>query len=525
MPPCFTVYASDSEDSGSEETELLPGEDQSWDEAVRLVESGQRVPGTISDMPPRALCGCGRPLHRLAALPTWAACLAFARTKECDRCEDPVLAGELHFVCQKCSGKLVCKDCGPGVYIDRMYDYFNCSTKERKSHPLPTTVMHVRSARARIEGRHTRSALLEDPDKELAVKVVEFADNLAEQTSAEEDLLDCKWQIGTGLLFQMLGASSAEEAAQCLITLANAVRNIVAAQPVLTEASVPCKVYGDTHGQLRDLLLLFHGFGRPGKPDAPNAVFNGDFVDRGAHQLELLALLFSLKILFPTHVWLNRGNHEDSVMNAKYGFQNACLVALGKELGVHVFHAISLTFCHLPLACLVGGKALVLHGGIGDGNWFLNDMKAVTRPLDHSKLQEPQHRWLWNILWSDPIEDDQVGTSVFGVHNSPRSKIAVKFGWNVTQAFCAKNGLDLVIRSHQSKKGGLGFDVMHNEKLVRIFTARDYDQNFNDGAVLHVCEDEEGVLAVRSQVLGSVAKGDPEMTRGKSRKTKKKPAC
>ena len=47
---------------------------------------------------------------------------------------------------------------------------------------------------------------------------------------------------------------------------------------------------GDIHGQLRDLLLFFHAFGLPTK-SGPRFVFNGDFVDRGAHQLEAPSLL------------------------------------------------------------------------------------------------------------------------------------------------------------------------------------------------------------------------------------------
>lgn len=49
-------------------------------------------------------------------------------------------------------------------------------------------------------------------------------------------------------------------------------------------------------------------------------VFNGDFVDRGKKGLEVLLLLLSLYLAFPNAVFLNRGNHEDSVMNARYGF-------------------------------------------------------------------------------------------------------------------------------------------------------------------------------------------------------------
>ena len=56
-------------------------------------------------------------------------------------------------------------------------------------------------------------------------------------------------------------------------------------------------------GQLRDLLLLFREFGFPshrrGDIECTNYIFNGDFVDRGAHQLECVTLLFALKALYP----------------------------------------------------------------------------------------------------------------------------------------------------------------------------------------------------------------------------------
>merc|ERR1712039_12590 len=131
-----------------------------------------------------------------------------------------------------------------------------------------------------------------------------------------------------------------------------------------------------------------------------------------------------------------------------------------------------------------------------------------------------QNKWLWNILWSDPIEDDSLVPGLnFGVHKSPRGPASVRFGWNVTQRFCATNGLDLVVRSHQAKKAGFGFDVMHNDMLTRVFSARDYEGNGNDGACLYLryqttegpgCDapDDAGqrLLTVRAQVSGSISK-------------------
>jgi hypothetical protein len=90
----------------------------------------------------------------------------------------------------------------------------------------------------------------------------------------------------------------------------------------------PVKIFGDIHGQLQDLLRLFSGHGFPigcgGDIDVVTYVFNGDFVDRGSHQLEVLLLLFSLKIAHPTRVVLLRGNHETNSVSSFYGFKKEC---------------------------------------------------------------------------------------------------------------------------------------------------------------------------------------------------------
>ncbi|CAE7328423.1 BSU1 [Symbiodinium sp. KB8] len=463
-----------------------------WDEATRRVEEGVKPPSSNH----RALCECGRPLHRYARLPTYQTFLMCSPTKECSRCEGDILAGEMHFVCAHCHIP-VCKDCGPSVYIHREYDYLDYETGEVQVQEVPKRVIHERRTRSALEA--------EAACTKAARQVYSELQKLAPEVAQEEDVEHNRWDSGNVLL-RLLGAESEAEAAQSALALIDGCQHVLAAQPSLTEVEVPCKIFGDIHGQLRDLLLLFHSFGMPGTQDCPRCVFNGDFVDRGKHQVETALVLFALKVLFPTQVFLNRGNHEDSTMNEKYGFQKVILQSFPGEAGHRVYAAFSRAFQYLPFACLVGGKVLALHGGIGDGKWKLDDVRKVQRPLNHNQLQAPENRVLWNILWSDPIEDDCAVSKVFGVHASARSKIAVRFGWNVTQDFCVRNGLDLVVRSHQSKKWGLGFDVMHNESLVRVFSARDYEGNHNDGAVLQVeNEDDSGHLGVRPQVLRSLS--------------------
>jgi len=208
----------------------------------------------------------------------------------------------------------------------------------------------------------------------------------------------------------------------------------------------------------------------------------------------------------PDKVWLIRGNHEDRAMNEKYGFKLACFSRLGHKFGERFFDVAQQVFEYLPLACLVSNRILVLHGGIGKGTWTLDDLRKLSLPLKESAMQP----WIYNIMWSDPIEDGEEG--LFGVHESPRGVQTSTFAWDVTKMFCARNGLSLVIRSHQSKMDSRGFDIMHEHMLLRIFSARDYEGHGNDGAValLQDSPKEENMIKVRLQVLRSTTKAREE---------------
>jgi len=329
--------------------------------------------------------------------------------------------------------------------------------------------------------------------------------------------------------------------------LCTAAQEVLQAQPVVSEVAVPAKVFGDIHGHLRDLLLLFHFYGRPGtvsagvlRPQgscqapkgveptsgvAMSYVFNGDWVDRGRHQVEVVILLLALKVALPDLVWLNRGNHEDVAQNMRtsrrgaLGFDMACMQAFGHQDGHEAFRAFHRVFEWLPLAARVGGRVLVLHGGIGKGDWSLDALRNVERPLSANDLPSALGGVVYNILWSDPLSPNRKRPEeTFGVHRSHRTKnstVMKKFGRDITERFCEREGLGLIIRSHQFKRWGKGYELRHDGWLMRVFTARNYcgDAN-NDGGSLLIgrAACAPGTLLVRPQNIMRIARSAQEST-------------
>ncbi|XP_040014016.1 serine/threonine-protein phosphatase with EF-hands 2-like [Xiphias gladius] len=145
-------------------------------------------------------------------------------------------------------------------------------------------------------------------------------------------------------------------------------------------------ICGDLHGQLEDLLLIFYKNGLPSS-EKPY-VFNGDFVDRGKNSLEILLILFGFLLVYPNDVHLNRGNHEDHIVNLRYGFTKE---VLGKYRvhGKKILKLLQKIFSWLPLATVIDHKVLIVHGGVSD----TTDLDTIARVDRHkyvSALRPPK---------------------------------------------------------------------------------------------------------------------------------------
>ena len=105
-----------------------------------------------------------------------------------------------------------------------------------------------------------------------------------------------------------------------------------------------------------------------------------------------------------------------------------------------------------------------------------------------------------NVLWSDPSDSDTIMSS--GVHSNEArdySGVIKRFDQNITVGFCARENINLVIRSHQFVPEG--YRIMHSGHLITVFSARNYhDSETNSGAVLLIAYDHDNNLRVRPKV-------------------------
>ncbi|CAH2301495.1 serine threonine- phosphatase with EF-hands 2 [Pelobates cultripes] len=152
---------------------------------------------------------------------------------------------------------------------------------------------------------------------------------------------------------------------------------------VSTSYSKEITICGDLHGRLDDLFLIFYKNGLP-SPERPY-LFNGDFVDRGKQSIEILMILFAFLLVYPKALHLNRGNHEDYMVNLRYGFTKEVMKKY-KVHGKKILKMLQSVFSWLPLATIIDQKVLVTHGGVSSTT-DLNLLSKIERHKFASTLR------------------------------------------------------------------------------------------------------------------------------------------
>jgi serine/threonine-protein phosphatase 5 len=190
-------------------------------------------------------------------------------------------------------------------------------------------------------------------------------------------------------------------------------------------------------------------------------------------------------------------------MNSIYGFEGE-VRAKYNETMCKLFAEV---FRCLPLGAVLGGKVFVVHGGLfSRDDVTLDELRTLDRfrePPDEGPMCEvcvvasasaaraallppcachavrltdaPLSVGARQMLWSDPQP---------GLGRAPSKRgVGVAFGADVTKNFLQRNGLQLVVRSHEVKEEG--YEVEHNGCCITIFSAPNYcDAMGNKGAFI-----------------------------------------
>ena len=136
---------------------------------------------------------------------------------------------------------------------------------------------------------------------------------------------------------------------------------------------------------------------------------------------------------------------------------------------------INALFNWLPLAALIEGKILCMHGGIGRCIHAVAQIAELQRPI----TMEEGGPVLMDLLWSDPTTND----GVQGVQPSPRGPGLVTFGPDRVKEFCKANGLQMIVRAHECVMDG--FERFAQGHLITLFSATNYCGTAgNAGAIL-----------------------------------------
>ncbi|CAG2172641.1 unnamed protein product, partial [Oppiella nova] len=158
---------------------------------------------------------------------------------------------------------------------------------------------------------------------------------------------------------------------------------LLRSEKTMIDIEAPVTVCGDIHGQFYDLMKLFEV---GGPPASTKYLFLGDYVDRGYFSIECVLYLWSLKLCFPTTLFLLRGNHECRHLTEYFTFKTECL-----SPEVHTLDDIKK---------LDRFKEPPAFGPMCDLLW--------SDPLEdfgNEKSNPPAFGPMCDLLWSDPLED------------------------------------------------------------------------------------------------------------------------
>ena len=218
----------------------------------------------------------------------------------------------------------------------------------------------------------------------------------------------------------------------------------------------------------------------------------GDFVDRGFNSVETFQLLLCLKMKYPGHITLLRGNHETRQITTVYGFYDETIRKYGNA---NPWKYCTEVFDYLGIGAVVEGKVFCIHGGLSPEIKTIDQVRLIDR-----RMEIPHEGPFCDLMWSDP-EDIETWAM------SPRGA-GWLFGSKVTSEFNHINDINLIARAHQLVMDGYKFWFKDSD-LVTVWSAPNYCYRCgNVASILNVNEKLENSFetfyALRDQTTRAI---------------------
>ncbi|OHT14457.1 Ser/Thr protein phosphatase [Tritrichomonas foetus] len=210
------------------------------------------------------------------------------------------------------------------------------------------------------------------------------------------------------------------------------------------------------HGHIFDLIRILSINGLP--PDT-QYLFLGDIVDRGEFNIEMITLIYLMKILFPDDVYIIRGNHEFEDIVDHTHVQSEMRALYGND---DLIKKLYKTFTYMSIGAKIDDDyAFCVHGGICQNFFFISQLEEIPKPVE----QVTTYPIILGVVWSDPYENVEEYCS------SDRG-LGEHFGIKPLNNFLQKNGIFMIIRGHQVVDKGVVSAMNH--RITTVFSASSY---------------------------------------------------
>ena len=233
----------------------------------------------------------------------------------------------------------------------------------------------------------------------------------------------------------------------------------------VVEVQLPVTVWGDLRGQLNSLLEIFK---MCGEVPETNYVFLGNYTNIGNNSVELIAILFALKVQYPNRIFLLRGSDEFRIITQNNNFYGECMQKFNSD---NVWNKVNEVFDSLPLWAVISDKVFWVHSGLTP---YAETIEQINL-FDRSKASASQEE-MGGLFINNPWDIE--GWKFIG------RAYDISFGSDISESFNHAHNLITILRSHQLVYEG--YQWHHDRNVWTIFSAPGFKEYKNIGAVMQI---------------------------------------